>query len=82
MEMDNRLKKLVFQSMKRKSQMGSTPPAGAHMFHAATGVTDGGRTSDTKSVKLKKAFARLRSAKKDDYDEGTHSYLLDHDKQV
>jgi hypothetical protein len=79
---DSRLKKLVFQSIKRKSQMGSKAPAGAHMFHAATGVSDGGRTNDTKSVRLKKAFARLRSAKKADYDEGTHSYLLDHDKQA
>ena len=75
----DRLKHLVFQTLGKKSQMGTTPPAGAHMYHAATGVTDGGKTSKEEQHKLKKAFARMRNIKKDHYDENIHSYLVDHD---
>ena len=70
----SRMKTLVFQSLKRKSQLGSRiGHAGEAMYHAATGVLDGEKLSDRKAHKLKKAFARARSSPK--YDENTHSYL-------
>jgi hypothetical protein len=53
------------------------PDAGAHMYHAATGVSDGGETKGKKRHAMKKAFARQRKMSSKKYDEGTHSYTLD-----
>ena len=72
--MDSRIKHLAHSQMGRKIKH-----AGAHMYHAATGVSDGRPTTETKNAKLKKAFARMRARSKDHYDEGTHSYLVSRD---
>jgi hypothetical protein len=47
---------------------------GTVMYHAATGVIDGGNTNSAKNHKLKKAFARLRRMPDSTRDEGTHRY--------
>ncbi len=76
MAMDSRMSHLVFQTLNKKNQMGSLSYGpGAHMYHAATGVSDG-KTTKKKEHANRKAFARLRAVQKEKYDQGTHSYTL------
>ena len=72
--MASRVKDLMRLIGKRPKTVGDVMP------HAATGVTDGPMVGNAKQMRLKKAFARMRRVPRHDYDEGTHSYLLD-DKQ-
>lgn len=53
--------------------------AGAHMYHAATAVTDGGEAKPKKSARLKKEFARYRGYANRDV--STHHYGADIDKK-
>lgn len=70
------MRHLVAQSATRKSQLGHPiKHAGAHLYHAATGVADGGKTNKEKHHRLRKAFARMRANRRENYDMGTHSYL-------
>jgi hypothetical protein len=47
---------------------------GAYLYHAATGVSDGGMTGQKRQSRLKKAFARMRKMDPSVRDEGTHRY--------
>jgi len=69
--MDSRTNYLVFQKIKRSHQNGKTiKDAGAHMYHAATGVIDGNEANNEQRDKIKKAFARYRGFSGRDI--GTH----------